>query len=423
MDTRIRAVEADSMIRGQPNEPKYRRQKSRTRGDRAFVKLNGVRHYLGAYGSPESQEAYHRLLTEWTASHAQPPAGPEPLAIVELVSRFWAHVKHHYQHADGTPTSEVANHQQALRLLKALYADTKAADFGPLKLKAVRQAMVDKGWCRDTVNKAVGRLRNAFRWATENELIPPSVYHGLQAVAGLKRGRTDARESGGVKAVPDEIVDATLAHLTPTLAAMVQLERLTGMRPGEVCALRTCDLNMAAGVWTYTPESHKTEHHGRRRTVFVGPKAQEVLRPCLSHDLEAYVFSPARSTSERRAAKHEARKTPLNRGNMPGSNRKRSPDRAPGDRYVTASYRAAIAYACKQAWPAPDGLDAEERKLWHVEHLWTPNQLRHGFGTTVRREHGLEAAQVLLGHARADVTQIYAERDVAKAIGIAMSVG
>ena len=32
-----------------------------------------------------------------------------------------------------------------------------------------------------------------FRWATEEELVPPDVYHALQAVGGLRMNRTDAR--------------------------------------------------------------------------------------------------------------------------------------------------------------------------------------------------------------------------------------
>jgi hypothetical protein len=45
------------------------------------------------------------------------------------------------------------------------------------------------------------------------------------------------------------------------------------------------------------------------------------------------------------------------------------------------------------------------------------------FGTEVRKAHGLEAAQVMLGHAKADVTQFYAERDEALALKIAAKIG
>ena len=55
--------------------------------------------------------------------------------------------------------------------------------------------------------------------------------------------------------------------------------------------------------------------------------------------------------------------------------------------------------------------------------VWYPYRLRHTYGTRVRKEFGLEAAQVLLGHSRADVTQVYAERDSALAERIAREVG
>jgi integrase len=54
---------------------------------------------------------------------------------------------------------------------------------------------------------------------------------------------------------------------------------------------------------------------------------------------------------------------------------------------------------------------------------WHPNQLRHTHATEVRRRFGLEAAQVMLGHARADVTQVYAERDLALATKVAAEMG
>ncbi len=54
---------------------------------------------------------------------------------------------------------------------------------------------------------------------------------------------------------------------------------------------------------------------------------------------------------------------------------------------------------------------------------WAPNRLRHSAATDIRKRFGLEAAQILLGHAKADVTQIYAERDMSKAREIVREVG
>ena len=56
-----------------------------------------------------------------------------------------------------------------------------------------------------------------------------------------------------------------------------------------------------------------------------------------------------------------------------------------------------------------------EFKRWQSQHRWAPNQLRHSAATEVRKVYGLEAAQLVLGHASADVSQIYAERDMNKA--------
>jgi integrase len=52
-----------------------------------------------------------------------------------------------------------------------------------------------------------------------------------------------------------------------------------------------------------------------------------------------------------------------------------------------------------------------------------PNQLRHLFATGVRKGFGREAVRVTLGHSRADVTQVYAERNEAPAANAAAKIG
>ena len=54
---------------------------------------------------------------------------------------------------------------------------------------------------------------------------------------------------------------------------------------------------------------------------------------------------------------------------------------------------------------------------------WHPHQLRHLRATEVRKQFGLEAAQVTLGHTRADVTQVYAERNSELATRVAREMG
>lgn len=311
----------------------------------------------------------------------------------------------------------------ALRFVRTLYADQPADQFGPLALKVVREKMVDAGFARSTVNTSVGLIRRAFRWAASEQLIPAAVSQALATVDGLRAGKTKARDPEPIRPVEDARVEATLPNVSPVVAAMIRLQRLTGMRPGAVCLVRPCDVDRTGDVWHYRPATHKTQHRGRERVVFLGPQAQEILRPFLLREATAYCFSPAESEARCRADLHAARKTPLSCGNRPGTNRRRKPARPVGDKYTTTSYARAIARGCELTWPAPDGTKDEALLAWNSTYRWTPNQLRHTAATAIGREFGLEAAQIALGHAGADVTQVYAERDLAKGAEVARRIG
>jgi integrase len=413
--------------------PSYRLHRQ---SGQAIVSLCGRDILLGKHGTAASKAEYSRRISEWIAAGRQTPAASADLSIAELIARYKLHVEAYYRHPDGSPTGEANNIRHALKPLRKLYGSTSAADFSPLKLKAVREAMIDPkmidanatgdGWCRRFVNQSAGRIRAMFRWAVENELLAPSVYHGLLAVTGLKLGRTEARESEPIKPVDDATMEATIPHLTCVVAAMVRLQRLTGARPGEVCQLRTADIDRAGSVWIFKPAQHKTQHHGRPRVIAIGPRAQEVLLPFLKPlNPTAHIFNPADSVAEMRERRNAARKTPVNQGNKIGTNRARSPKKKISSRYCATSYRKAIERACDFAFPVPDDLrdDATKATAWRRNHRWHPNQLRHSAATEIRRRFGLEGAQVALGHASADITQIYAERDQAAASRIAQEVG
>lgn len=107
--------------------------------------------------------------------------------------------------------------------------------------------------------------------------------------------------------------------------------------------------------------------------------------------------------------------------------------RPPGDHYDTRAFRHAIARACDRAFPHPTLAkipikeltpdQAVELKAWRKARRWHPHRLRHAAATTIRAQYGLEAAQVVLGHQKADVTQVYAERDLGKAAEVMRRIG
>jgi integrase len=307
--------------------PRYRLHKP---SGLAVVSLGGRDVHLGKHDQPASRAEYDRLVAEWLQTGRSPAvsssASPSDLTINELAEAYCRHADSYYV-KNGVPTTEPVNIRLAIRPLRQLYGHTLARDFGPVRLKAVCQEMVRADLCRNEVNKRVRHLLRAFKWAVGEELVPPSVHHGLQAVPGLKRGRADVRESVPVKPVPDAFVDAIEPFVSRQVWAMVELQRLSGMRSGEVCLIRTCDLDTSGRVWTYTPESHKTEHHGRERQIHLGPRAQEVLRPWLRTDLAAYLFSPAEAEAERHAGLRARRKTPVQPSQR--DRRRRKPRKAP----------------------------------------------------------------------------------------------
>lgn len=259
--------------------PSYRHHKP---SGQAVVTLDGRDFYLGRYGTDTSRQAYARLLGEWQANTQRlptenPAAGPTDLTINELIAAYWEFAKGYYV-KNRRPTSEQSALKSALCPLRKLYGPTPAATFGPLGLKTVRQAMIASGWCRRTINKNTGRIKAMFRWAVENELVPAGVYHGLQAVAGLRRGRSAAREPELVRPVPEQYIKAVCQHVSRQVKAMIEVQDLTGMRPGEVVIMRGCDLDTTGRVWLYTPAEHKTEHHDRDRVIALGPRTQAVIR-------------------------------------------------------------------------------------------------------------------------------------------------
>ena len=138
-----------------------------------------------------------------------------------------------------------------------------------------------------------------------------------------------------------------------------------------------------------------------------GPKAIEMLRPWLRTKVDEYLFQPAEAVQAWRDERTARRNIPASHGNRPGTNRREDPQRRPGDRYTTDSYRRAIERACKAA----------DVPRWH------PHQLRHNYATAVRKKFGVEAARVVLGHHSIDVTELYAERDAAVAADVARAMG
>ncbi len=196
--------------------------------------------------------------------------------------------------------------------------------------------------------------------------------------------------------------------MVPTLRAMVELQRLSGLRPGEVRLFVPADLDTSGDLWVYRPDEHKMSHLGRDKAVPLPPSARALLEPWLvGRGPNEILFSPIRAREEMYAERRSRRKSKV----TPSQLSRRKPADLHTKKWTTRftdhGYAAWIRRACVRAGVKP----------------WKPGQLRHNFATEVRARFGLEAAQVLLGHKRADVTQVYAETTLAKAMDAARAMG
>jgi integrase len=408
--------------------PAYRLHKP---SGQARTIIDGRHVYLGKYNSAESRQKYARLLAgvETPAVSGSPEPSNNPtvvLLVSELLVKYLEFAQMYYS-SEGKPTKEYRAMVDAVAHVNDLYSDLRADNFGPLKLKSIREYLIDRGLCRTEINKRIRRIIRIFKWAVSEELIPSSVHEGLRTVTGLRYGRTEARESEPVKPVSQQHVELTLPHVSPQIAAMIQVQLLTGMRPAEVTRMKLDSIDRSDEVWIYEPENHKNRWRGHCRQIPLGPKAQQILQPFLQRPVTQFFFSPAESEAWRNAqrAVNRNRTTPIYPCELRQREKRhraalaRKSKRPRSDQYCPDSYRRAIEYGVRKANQLLLVNDPNAKKI----PTWTPYQLRHSFATEMRRKHGVEAAQLGLGHKQTNIVDVYAEKNLRLLVELAKQNG
>lgn len=298
------------------------------------------------------------------------------MTILELARIYQSFAVDYYRKPSTRRlTREHQNINDAMRTPIAMFGSIDVNDFTPARMHDVQNSMIAQGLARTTINARVNRIRRVMKWAIEFGHARAEVLMALQAVRPLRRGRTAARETPGVKPVDHELVMDTCEHMPAAAAAIVQLMWWTGMRPGEACSMRPADLDRSGETWIYAPREHKTEHHGQQRRVALGPRSREIIAPWLDREGDPWLFPGV--ADERWLFRHGR-----------------------DGRYTPNTLRQAVVRAANRAGVAP----------------WTPLQLRHAAATRLRKLVGLEATRTVLGHSKASTTEIYAEIDTEKAI-------
>jgi integrase len=474
------------MARTPKNTPPSYPKKPHNGQARITIRLpDGRRHdlLLGTFGSPESRAEYRRVLAELESNSGryrlkEDGSVPSGLTVSELCLRFWQHAEQYYRLADGSPSGEQVHFEYALKPVVDLYGHTLATEFGPLKLKAVRQQMIDTyrylirstegsetldkwvhenrlrqmadqpdkweiksnaGWelveildkkqtiSRKVVNQRIDHIKRVFKWAVSEELVPPSVYEALKTVAGLRRGRSGTYDRPKVKPVSPQHVEAVLPYLCPQVSAMVQLQELIGARETEICVLRGRNIDKSGSVWWYTIDpnevtvdgqpanQHKTAHH-EDSDGYANVKMLPI-GPKAQEILGPWLRENA---DEYVFQPREARQSQ----NAERRKTRETPLWPSHVKHQAKKKKATPKRAPKDRYDRHSYARAIARACQkaNVPH-WHPHQLKHSCGTVVRKKYGLEAARAYMGHNKVSTAEIYAEKDMEMVEKIALEMG
>jgi integrase len=344
---------------------------------------------LGKAGTPEAKGKYLRIIARAEANGGEvvPDAGGD-VTVSEVLARYLVYANERYDPAGREPE----NYALSFRALRQLYGSSLATDFDAAALEVVqlamasgswmneeeRKALTDRkkplGWCRNVVNQRVNRIRTCWRWAERQKLVPKGSHQHLCTLPGLPKNSRRVRHTAPRKPASREDVEAVAAKAHPRIAAMLRLEYLSGMRPGELRTMKMSELDRSnPDVWVYTPGRYKTQRldNAPERRVYLGKESQAILQPWLRED-DGYLFQPR-----------------------------------PGKCYSDYGMSQAVSRACRRA-----GI-----KLVFY-------QTRHGCKQRVTREEGLDAARAMLGHLSLGTTNSYAAgQDEQLAIEVARKLG
>ena len=255
-----------------------------------------------------------------------------------------------------------------------------------------------------------------LKWGVLRKIVTAKVYGEAKLIPALKKGKTKARENPKRKDVPDDVINRTLPHLSPTVGSMVQIQRLTSTRPSEIRRMKVGEIDTeftqdGVNIWLYTPGTHKNDwrENDECKIIPLGKPEQEILAPRLVGLADDdYVFSPRdteQEVKEKRAANRKSKITPSQTARKKRNAQKPKRQRT---HYTKRAYHKVVSQSIQIAnRNLPDG-----EKIPH----WNPGMIRHTGISPLTLHKGLDAARAVAGQKTISVTQGYNHADVQIAI-------
>ena len=373
---------------------------------RAYSSHKGVRHYLGVHGTPDAERNYKKFIRDiitheltgeplLTKTKNEPVVRLGKILVSELCAAF---VKHHMPRLCKT---HIVHFNCAIPFVVELYGSMRADDITPKKMRDVREQMVASGrFSRRTVNDYTTMLIRIFVWGADEEMVDQSVAGALKLIKHLPKGEPGTFDNPKRRNVADEIIRRTLRFLSATVAAMVRLQRLLGLRPGEVYNMRAGDIirdTPDPRLWYYVPGYYEEQQKEQQRVYHTGHRKVQHKR---QHDYEAVdemKIIPLGLPEQEILAPFLEGKRPEQAVFSPKTESKS--DKA-GEFYNKNSYRTAVQRAVNRA---NRSLSEGDKPI----PMWSPYQLRHQAATALDKIRGSAEASAQLDHASMSTTKIY----------------
>ena len=372
--------------------------------DKAGRRKSKSKYFKAAFGSPEATAEFNAWLAGVNGTSVAGVVVGDSAVGYSVAELLVAWLKEENERA---PDKRTAGFRATVADALAPWHDLPVAAFRSSTLKTLRAGLVaaagktgKRG--RPYINKIINEIKRVFSWGVVADFVPAEVVENLNCLKSLRK--KDAPALRGKRITPPanpEHLAAAIAATVPTIAVMMKLQSLSGLRPDELFRLKWENIDTSGNVWTTIFKEHKTagdDGDAWERKIYFSAEEQALLfnyQESRPEPGEAFIFTPRAS-----AAYGMARR--------PGHNK-------PVAHYLAAikptiknhfdrhGYYRAIQRACRRAGVPP----------------FTPYSLRHLCAKVTDEKHGREAVAAKLGHKQIDTAAIYAKRNNALAERIA----
>lgn len=227
-----------------------------------------------------------------------------------------------------------------------------------------------------TVKPATARrnyncLRSLFRFAVDQGHIPFSTVSGVK-ISGIDQGFRRKIATEDLKVISAAILKSN----SPFLKLLFQLMLLTGARPKELLNSKQSDFEYEYQTLTVPASFSKT---GKTRTITLSHSAINVLD---AHYTSDFFNQKCRENNPKE--------------------------------YYFWNNNQAVAKPVGSVYRSYSRIIKSLLAKGKIKQHYTMYQLRHTFATEILREHDIETARALLGHADIRTTQIYISTDTVR---------